>query len=162
MAVFVLQASQLPRSRPVQSPFCRVTCYMLHLVLLFRFFPPAVYNHGSFSWVLRKSSMEQKLKEILRPNTATTLVFFLFLFQSSSQTAIFCCFFFLQFFFFVFWTLKTQPCTIQSSKSLLLQPQLKIVYPKPHFPFTHLSFSKDGGRPAEVCQMDQQFYKARQ
>lgn len=70
-------------------------------------------------------------------------------------------FFFLQF-FFVFWTLKTQPCTIQSSKSLLLQPQLKIVYPKPHFPFTHLSFSKDGGRPAEVCQMDQQFYKARQ
>lgn len=114
MAVFVLQASQLPRSRPVQSPFCRVTCYMLHLVLLFRFFPPAVYNHGSFSWVLRKSSMEQKLKEILRPNTATTLVFFLFLFQSSSQTAIFCCFFFLQFFFFCF--LDTQDTAMHNSK----------------------------------------------
>lgn len=63
---------------------------------------------------------------------AMTLVFFLFLFQSSSQTAI-------------FFTLKTQPCTIQSSKSLLLQPQLKIVYPKPHFPIIHLSFSKMGG-----------------
>lgn len=61
-----------------------------------------------------------------------------------------------------FFTLKTQPCTIQSSKSLLLQPQLKIVYPKPCFPVAHLSFFKDGERPAEVCQMDQQFYKARQ
>lgn len=47
----------------------------------------------------------------------------------------------LQYFFF---TLKTQPCTIQSSKSLLLQPQLKIVYPKPHFPVACLSFSKMG------------------
>lgn len=163
MAVFVLQASQLPRLRPVQSPFCRVTCYMLHLVLHVCIPLPFLSSSSLQSWfvLMRKSSMEQKLKEILRPNTATTLVFFLFLFQSSSQTVIFCCFFSFSF-FFVFWTLKTQPCTIQSSKSLLLQPQLKIVYPKPHFPFTHLSFSKDGGRPAEVCQMDQQFYKARQ
>ena len=69
------------------------------------------------------------------------VVFFLFLFQSSSQTAIFS---FLSFFFI---TLKTQPCTIQSSKSLLLQPQLKIVYPKPYFPHpSFLSVSKDGER----------------
>lgn len=75
----------------------------------------------------------------LKPTTniTTSLVFLLFLFQSSSQTAIFCLFF--------FFTLKTQPCTIQSSKSLLLQPQLKIVYPKPHLPVTHCPFSKMGG-----------------
>lgn len=47
--------------------------------------------------------------------------------------------------FFFFFTLKTQPCTIQSSKSLLLQPQLKIVYPKPHLPVAHCPFSKMGG-----------------
>lgn len=60
----------------------------------------------------------------------------------------------------IFFTLKTQPCTIQSSKSLLLQPQLKIVYPKPHFPVARLSFFKDRERPAEVCQMDQQFLQS--
>lgn len=128
--------------------------------------PPFLSSTGSHRHVLfsRSSSKMQnperqkELKEIQPKNhgsttsIATTLVFFLFLFQSSSQTAIFCFFF----------TLKTQPCTIQSSKGLLLQPQLKIVYPKPHFPVTHLSFFKDGERPAEVCQMDQQFYKARQ
>lgn len=46
--------------------------------------------------------------------------------------------------FVFFFTLKTQPCTIQSSKSLLLQPQLKIVYPKPHFPVTHCPSLKMG------------------
>lgn len=120
---------------------------------------------GSYCFILiviiikkmQNPEWQKELKEIQpknhssTTNIATTLVFFLFLFQSSSQTAIFC-----------FFTLKTQPCTIQSSKSLLLQPQLKIVYPKPHFPVTYLSFFKDGERPAEVCQMDQQFYKARQ
>lgn len=79
-----------------------------------------------------------------------------FYFQSSSQTAIFCIF-----------TLKTQPCTIQSSKSLLLQPQLKIVYPKPHFSpprprfllVLFFFFFKDRERSAEVRRIDQQFTK---
>lgn len=166
MAVFVLQASQLPRSRPVQSPFCRVTCYMLHLVLHVCIPLPFLSSSSLQSWFVLMSTKKILNGTKIKRNPKTKHCYdsgFLPLFISVQfPNCNILLFFFPSVFFFVFWTLKTQPCTIQSSKSLLLQPQLKIVYPKPHFPFTHLSFSKDGGRPAEVCQMDQQFYKARQ
>lgn len=94
------------------------------------FYIECIFIHdGNIPFVTRTS---QSLKTILVnknfSNCGSCPLFFLF--QSSSQTS--------------FFTLKTQPCTIQSSKSLLLQPQLKIVYPKPHYPIVGLSVPEMG------------------
>lgn len=98
-------------------------------------------HHVLFSWLSRNAKpwMALRIKEI-QPQNPESLEALTHLWFSSS-------FYFspvpkLQ--YFVFFTLKTQPCTIQSSKSLLLQPQLKIVYPKPHFPSHICPFSKMG------------------
>lgn len=119
MAVFVLQASQLPRSRPVQSPFCRVTCYMLHLVLHVCIPLPFLSSSSLQSWFVLMSTKKILNGTKIKRNPKTKHCYdsgFLPLFISVQFPNCNILLFFFSFSFFFFCFLDTQDTAMHNSK----------------------------------------------